>query len=395
MKKVLIRGGLLSQSGYGVHSRQIARWLLARDDCSVDVWPMPWGVTTWYVNPDACDGLIGALMHKSINAIDPNNKYDISFQVQLPNEWDSSLAKINIGVTAGIETDICNPAWIEHLNKMDAVVVPSTHAHDTFTRTSQMITTPIIVIPESYITAIDDLDVNDKTKSLLNDMGVTTSFNFLLFGQITGDNPESDRKNTFYAIKWLCETFNDDKDVGIIIKTNMGRSSQIDKKRTIDLVTKVVNEVRQGEYPKFYLIHGQLTDNELASIYTDPCVRAAVSLTRGEGYGLPLVEAAAAGLPVIATNWSGHLDFLNKGKFIKLNYSLRQIHKSRVDNVLFIKKAQWAEVEEADVKRKLRKFRSSPRIPTGWAKELSAIIKDEFSFNAVAKQYDNLLNRFE
>ena len=393
-KRVLLRGASMSQSGYGVHIRQIAKWLLSRSDCDVSVWPLPWGITTWYIDPDACDGLIGELMRRSTDKFDPNNKFDISFQVQLPNEWDSSLAKVNIGVTAGIETDVCNPAWIADINKMNIVVVPSTHVRDTFMRTSNAITTPIVVIPEAYITAIDALDVNhdNQANSLLYDMGVTTPFNFLLFGQITGDNPESDRKNTFYAIKWLCETFSDDEDVGIIIKTNMGRSSQIDKKRTTDLLTNVINSVRVNQYPRFHLIHGQLTDTEIASIYTDPCVRAAVSLTRGEGYGLPLVEAAAAGLPIIATDWSGHLDFLNKGKFIKLNYTLKPIHKTRVDNVMFVQNAKWAEVEEEDVKRKLRKFRSSSTMPKEWATELSKIIRREFSFDAVSKQYDALFD---
>jgi glycosyltransferase involved in cell wall biosynthesis len=396
MKRVLIRGPVLTQSGYGVHSRQIAKWLLSRDDCDVSVIPAPWGITTWYLDSNACDGLIGELMSRTIESLNAPREYDVSFQIQLPNEWDVNLAKFNVGVTAGIETDICNPQWIQHLNKMDLVIVPSTHARDVFMRTSSMITTPIIVVPESYITAIDDaLDSGADTNSLVVDMGITTSFNFLLFGQVTGDNPESDRKNTFYAVKWLCETFADDKDVGVIIKTNMGRSSEIDKQRTTEMFTRLVHETRKGKYPKFYLIHGQLNDEEVTALYTDERVKAAVSLTRGEGYGLPLVEAAAAGLPVIATNWSGHIDFLGKGKFIKLDYKLKQIHQSRVDNVLFMPDAKWAEVDEHDVKRKLKKFRNATRIPQGWADELSLTVRKEFSFDAVARRYDEIFDKLE
>ena len=46
-------------------------------------------------------------------------------QLQLPDEWDSNLAKKNIGVSAFVETDRCNPQWIDKCNEMDAVIVPS------------------------------------------------------------------------------------------------------------------------------------------------------------------------------------------------------------------------------------------------------------------------------
>jgi glycosyltransferase involved in cell wall biosynthesis len=71
-----------------------------------------------------------------------------------------------------------------------------------------------------------------------------------------------------------------------------------------------------------------MTEAGMAEIYNDPRVIAAISLTHGEGFGLPFIEAAACGLPVMATNWSGHIDFLNKdGKalFVPIEYELQQI----------------------------------------------------------------------
>ena len=138
---------------------------------------------------------------------------DISFQVQLPDEWDNTLAKLNVGVTALVETDVCNPEWISCINKMDLVIVPSNHVKNTIDNTGKT-STPIIVVPESYIEAIDDKSV----KAL--DLYIDTKFNLLIVGQFTGGDPESDRKNLFNTIKWLCESFEGDPDVGIIIKTN-------------------------------------------------------------------------------------------------------------------------------------------------------------------------------
>jgi len=124
MKNVLIRAPLLSISGYGVHSRQIYRWLKTYEDINVKTHIVNWGRTSWLVNPDFHNGLVGEIMKSST---DVHKGFDLSIQVQLPNEWDPNLSRINVGVTAAVETDRCNPEWINCCNRMDAVIVPSEH----------------------------------------------------------------------------------------------------------------------------------------------------------------------------------------------------------------------------------------------------------------------------
>jgi len=283
-KKVLLRGPVLTQSGYGVHARQIAKWLLSRSDIELHVQALPWGDTPWLIDKDIEGGLVGQLMEKTV---DPTGMhFDLSVQLQLPNEWDPKLAKKNIGITAAVETDVCNPMWVDKCNSMSVVVVPSTHSEKCI-KSSGKVTSPIHVIPEAYSGAITE---GKKTK--VDDLKFSTNFNFLFFGQITGNNPENDRKNFFYTIKWFCENFSHDDDVGLVIKTNAGRNTKIDRKVVTQMLTGLLNEVRRAALPKIHLLHGDMNDAEVASLYRHPQVKALVSLTRGEGYGLPILEAA-------------------------------------------------------------------------------------------------------
>jgi len=380
MKTVLLRAPTLTQSGYGVHSRQIARWLLSRPDIDVKFHVLPWGTTPWYVNPSSLDGLIGKIMHKTV---DGNFRADVSLQLQLPNEWNASVARHNVGITAGVETDKCNPSWLSAINSMNHVIVPSKHVADCFKNTGN-IAVPLSVIPESYID-----EVNAESLPALPSF--STDFNFLVFGQITGNNPNNDRKNTFYTIKWLCETFKDNKDVGIVIKTNSGRHTKIDRNLVKNLFNNLLAECRVGPYPKVHLLHGDMNDQEVAALYRHPQIKALVAATRGEGYGLPILEAAASGLPVIATGWSGHMDFLNHGKFISLDYQLSEVHHTRIDGQIFLKGMKWANPLEEDFKRKILKFKNNPSIPKEWALELAKKIKPLYSFDNIARQYDSVL----
>lgn len=382
-KKVILRAPLLTSSGYGTHSRQIFRWLQSRSDVELVTQAVPWGITSWLVNPKDHDGLIGEIMAStSMDVTDA----DISIQVQLPNEWDPKLAKINIGASAFVETDTCNPTWLKCCNAMDAVVVPSRHVANCITNTGG-INVPLHVVPESFYDCIKEDDPKIE-------LDFSTPFNFLVFGQLTGFNPENDRKNIFYTVKWLCETFKDDDSVGIVIKTNSGKSTHIDRQNTEQLLKKLLSEVRPGMYPRIHFLHGTFTQPEIASIYKHPKIKALVSLTRGEGFGLPLLEAAASGLPVIATNWSGHKDFLDHGQFLGVKYLLSDIHESRIDGQIFMKGSRWAQPSEEDAKRRFSKFRNSSTIPKRWASELQEQILEKFSQEAIERIYNEKLKDF-
>ena len=381
MKSVIIRGPLLSESGYGNHARQVFRWLLSKHpDADIRVQVLPWGTTSWCINPDAEGGLIGEIMKRS-GPVD--KKFDISFQIQLPNEWDPTIANVNVGVSAIVESDVCNPAWIDACNKMSVVVVPSTFCEKTLRKTGS-ITTPIHVVPESFVP-----EIMSSQKGI--DIDFDTNFNFLILGTLTGNNPFNDRKNIFFAVKWLCEEFANDPDVGIVLKTNVGRGTRMDWSGVETMIRRVISEVRKGPYPKVHIIHGITSASEVAGLYAHPKIKALVAPTRGEGFGLPILEAAASSLPVAVTDYSGHMDFMKHGKFIKFEYDLREIHESRCDPHIWMKGSKWAEVREADFKKKLRKFRTSYDVPKQWADELSTKIHELYSPEAVTSEYERVI----
>lgn len=383
--KVLLRAPLLSLSGYGVHARQIFKWLLTRNlDTSVQI--VPWGICTYLIDPELEDGLIGEAMRRSTST---HTSFDVSVQVQLPDEWDANLAKTNIGVTAGVETDICSREWVEACKKMNLVIVPSNFTKQTFVR-SGVPESKIVVIPEHYNVGEQETEPASILKKNLE--ALPTEFNFLIFGQVTGLSPETDRKNTFFGLKWLAEVFKDDPDVGIVLKTNMGRHTTIDRLNSTRMLQKVVNEVKKGPYPRFYLAHGMLDTGEISGLYSASNTKALVAPTRGEGWGLTIIDAAASGLPVIATGYSGHMDFMSKVKFINVGYKMAPVHPSKIDGRVFVEGCRWVDVDEKDFKKKVKKFKDSNSLPKKWAEEGALKIRDEYSPRSVFEIYDKALS---
>jgi glycosyltransferase involved in cell wall biosynthesis len=375
--RVVVRAPLLSFSGYGQHSRQVYEAVKRIPDCEIFTQIVQWGTTSWLLNPDLEGGIVGEIMKRSS---DLQTGFDVSFQVQLPDEWSNQLAKVNVGITAAVETDVCNPAWVDGCNKMTAIIVPSKFTKGVLERTGK-INVPIHVVPEWFIPEV----LNDNAPL---DLDFRTDFNFLIVSQLTAANSRADRKNISDTIKWICETFPSDKNVGIVIKTNSSRGTTMDKAVTTQMLQNVLKEVRASSKVPVYLLHGNMTNEEISSLYRHPKIKALVSLTRGEGFGLPLLEAAASGLPVIATDWSAHTEFLNAGKWSKIEYSMNTIPDDRIDGRIFMKDAKWAQPSEQNFKKKIKKFRDSPDVPKQWAAELKEKCKNQFSRERILEIYD-------
>jgi glycosyltransferase involved in cell wall biosynthesis len=383
--KILLRAPLLTLSGYGIHSRQVFEWLESIKDAELTVEILQWGATPWLLSSEIDEGIVGRIMSKSKEV--KQGIYDYTFQVQLPDEWDPSLGKKNIGISAFVETDRCSVKWIDKCNKMDAIIVPSTFTK-TVAQRSGSITTPVYVIPEWYNSFIDSEDLK-PTK-----LNLPSKFNYLMIGTLTSQSPEADRKNILFGVKWFCEQFKDDKKVSLILKTSFGKGTKIDRRLTAEYLKRAIKEIRPGKFPKIQLIHGAMDQSEVAGIYKNQKIKGFLAPTKGEGYGLPLIEAAAQGIPVIATGWSGHNEFLNKDLYLDVDYTLEEINESRIDERIFVKGSRWAKINENDFKRKIQDLRDNYVLHSNNAKKLQENIKEKFCKSSVVDKYNKFFNEF-
>jgi Ni,Fe-hydrogenase III component G len=355
---LLLMAPVNTVSGYGARSRDVAHALIASDKYNVKIWPTRWGSTPQnYLNDhDQKDKLI---IDRCLP--DPNlpKQPDLFIQITVPNEFQK-IGKVNIGITAGIETTMCAAPWIEGINKMDLVLTSTEHSKNVLqntifekidNQTKQKIgalqcTTQVEVLLEGV-----DLTTYFKTKEIhksVNDqlIQIKEDFGFLFVGHwLKGDFGE-DRKNISGLIKCFLETFYKKarhNRPALLLKTSAADFSPVDRSDIMLKIKHICNTVNGGKnLPNIYFIHGDLTNDEMNSLYNHPKVKAHVTFTKGEGFGRPLAEASLSEKVIIAPNWSGQADFLKHG--IYLEGQLTNVHPSAVWENVILAESQWFSV---------------------------------------------------
>ena len=392
VKKVLIRGPILTASGYGVHARTIFRALRKKEGVfKLYVVPTPWGQTGWITEDNEERKELDRIIAESQVAIQNKEQFDISIQVSVPNEWER-LAMTNIGVTAGIETTKVAPIWIQKGNEMDKIITISNHSKAVFEETVYSAQHPQTgqEIKLQLTTPVEVIGYPVKEHEVL-DLGIDLEydFNYLTVCQM------GPRKNLGNLIQWFCEE-NFDQEVGLIIKTSIRSHNIVDREHTEKTLNAIINNFPDRKC-KVYLLHGDLTEQEMHSLYHHPKIKCYITTTHGEGFGLPLFEATYNAMPVIAPAWSGHCDFLylpdsknkKKGKpmFASVEYDIQPIQKEAVWDGVLQEDSMWCYPREGSFKRRLREVRTGHPTWLKKAQKLQKWVNKEFSEEMIDEKY--------
>jgi glycosyltransferase involved in cell wall biosynthesis len=394
-------------SGYGARSRDFVRSLikLKEDKWDIKILSQPWGNTSWgFLNPEKDSDLVSRIIDKM------SVKPYIWFQITVPNEFQP-IGVFNIGVTAGIETTICPPEWIEGCNKMNLIITSSKHSKDLFEKinfnitneqgqTSQIlkINTPVEILFEGFDTKKYGFIESNNMLPSVNEMlsQVEEKFAFLMVGHwLPGDIGE-DRKNIGLTIRAFLETFkNVSNPPALVIKTSFGTNSYLDqsevRKRLYTIKKDIIKNI--DKKPNIYMIHGELTDEEMNHLYNHPKIKAHINLTKGEGFGRPLLEASLSKKPIIASNWSGHLDFLKAKSTVLVDGKLTKVHPSAVREQGIMKEAEWFSFDYNKAKDAMKNVFNNIIIYNKKAVEQYVYSKNNFTLEQMTFAFDKILEK--
>ncbi len=338
-------------SGYGSRSRDLVKAIIELDKYNVKVLPQRWGNCPWNFIKDHSEewGFLTPYLLPVGNQLP--KQPEIWAQVTVPNEFQA-IGKYNIGFTAGIETTICAPQWIEGLNRMDLNIVSSNHAKTVFEnskfealdqKTNQKFN---IELKKPVEVLFEGADITkyfpSKEKSSIDLSSIKESFAYLFVGHWMQGDLGEDRKNVGLLIKLFLETFkNKKKAPALILKCSGAGASYMDRDTILSKISSIKSSIQANTFPNIYLLHGELSDQEINELYNHKKVKAMISLTKGEGFGRPLLEFSLVKKPIISTNWSGHVDFLDPKFTTLINGEVKQIHHSAAVKDMLIPESGW------------------------------------------------------
>jgi glycosyltransferase involved in cell wall biosynthesis len=393
---ILFRGPVKTLSGYGSHSRDLLESLYKMDLFDIKIDSCNWGVTPMTALDE--NNLFHQWIEKNI-ITELTNTPDIYIQVTVANEFQR-MGKINIGITAGVETTVAPKSWIDGCNRMDHIITTSNFSRDvllstvyneTENNTGKLIKQHRIEKPVSVLFEGVDVGIyNNKYNGI--DLNVDSEFCYLFVGHWLRGDIGQDRKDVGMLIKSFVSAFKDDKSKpALILKTSSSTFSIKQREEIRKRIKSIVKDVKNP--PPIYLLFGELSNDEMNNLYNHPKVKAMVSITKGEGFGRPLLEFSMTGKPIIASNWSGHKDFLPIDKSVMVGGSLTEVHESAQDDFI-IKGSKWFTANYNEFSEVLKIVRNDYDKMVKNSEELRIENSEKFNLEKMKEKFQEILLPF-
>jgi hypothetical protein len=402
---ILVTAPVETRSGYGNHSRDICQALIEMDKYDVRIQSVRWGTTP----PNALekDNPIHQEIDKRILRQPSMEKQpDLHLHIVIPNEFQP-IGKRNIGVTAGIEHTIPPASWVEGCNRMDMTIFTSEFSRNSFTnvrfdkldsKTKQVagqlaLEKPTEVLFEGADTNIykQTNEISDKLKKEFSK--IDEDFCFLFVGHWLSGNLGEDRKDIGMMLKVFYTMFKNKKNPpALILKTSGAGFSIMDRNDMMKKINLVKDSMKADKLPNVYLLHGDLTDEEMNQLYNHPKVKSHISFTHGEGFGRPMLEATLSGKPMIAPISTGQADFLHKEYTAELPHTMTKVPAGAFPKDYGNPEAMWSTVNYGvagkliqDVYENYDKYQLK-------AKKQMIVNKETFSHEAMKQKLDSIIS---
>jgi len=362
-RNLIIRASAYTRSGYGAHARDIIKALWESQKFNIRLIPTGWGNSSI---TDVIDTSMMDILSFCVNNQEISFEDSIFVHLGIPTEFER-LGKYNVGITAGIECETLTEEWVKACNAIDLIIVPSTFVESVFLTSG--VKTPVVVCPEGVDTEVfnitSEVDNSVTESKFLNrntgeKIDFKTDFNFLLVGQWLPYDIGADRKQIALSIKTFIDTFKYVDNVGLIIKTFTYNTDTPDAYFTLQRFRDIIAtyEDKKG-IPPVYFIHGDLTDEQMSSLYRHPTVKGFFTMTSGEGWGRSIAEAISCGLPIIAPKWSSYMDFVGDKSSVLLPVTIQNVPQQVIYAYkgMFPQNARWAMVSEDKASEGLKRFK--------------------------------------
>jgi len=368
---VILKAPIMGFTGYSIVARKLinALYNLKPENISLEEFRWVYSISAGYNLDD-----IKSALHAKKNNFSKEESALLHLTIASEFEQNKGYA-LNCGYSM-FETNSIPLEWVKGCNRLDRLFVPTHFNKQTFTNAG--VTIPIDVLPFGIDTEFFNPNAT-KFKTF------PKTFNFLSVCLMSA------RKSYELIIRAFLELFAENSDVSLLLRWYLNPENPDDYKVIQNYIKKIRDEMKI--YTGNIFIVNQVEESMMNSLYTSSNVLLAPF--RGEGWGLPIIEALACEVPVIATNWGGVTEYLTEEESLLLDYKLSPVPKNqRADywmNIAGNEGHLWAEPNYEQLKEYMIEAYKFHPIYKIKAKKIRKKLIENFQWEHSAKKLLNYL----